>query len=379
MNTKVDNINKTILRQCREQMGYCLSDAKKWVKTIEAMEHGKRQPTWNQLDKLSKRYQVPRWVFCAPALPPQYQFEKSNPAFRQFADSEAAAFKEPKVRYLTAKVGQLRSLMLELQEDNNQPALPFEPPTCSPGVSAAIAAQHTRAWLGVADNVDFVQWRAALEDKGVFVFTTGKYQSWSKIEPDGLRGLAIYHEELPIIIINSSDVNRAQSFTLFHELGHLLKAESNVDDWGEAPQHRVEERWCDEFAGNVLMPPGPFGDAVSRVGKIEGFDMVDALAGIFKVSSYACLVRLRQLNQVDQTCFDTLNRERIEIYKKNKERSKKGRAHRNLAKEKLNQYGRIYTNTIFQSYYNKAIGLHRLCQLFDLKKASYALQLGGLL
>jgi len=48
---------------------------------------------------------------------------------------------------------------------------------------------------------------------------------------------------------------------------------------------------------------------------------------------------------------------------------------RNRADEVLDQYGHIYTRALFQVYHNNEIGLHKLCRLFGLKRASDALQL----
>ena len=51
---------------------------------------------------------------------------------------------------------------------------------------------------------------------------------------------------------------------------------------------------------------------------------------------------------------------------------------RNRPKEVFAQYGRIYSRAIFQAYYNQDLGLKKLCQLFDLKRPSYALEVFSL-
>ncbi len=369
---RVKNINPNVLRQCREQIGISLSDVKKKVKLISTIEQGDGLPTFNQLDILSKLYGVPRWVFVSESLPKQYQFEKVVPAYRQFADAQSELFSDYKIRGLIAVVDRLRDLILELRDETGEPIEPFEPPVLQNDVAPEDAAEQVRAWLGVEENFDLAGWKERLEGENIFIFMTGKYLGWSHVDKYTFRGLSLYHPILPIIIINDSDAKKAQSFTLFHELGHLLRRENALDGWDEG--HRRTEKWCDEFAGNVLMPASPFRNVTQS---INDLDSIKSVAKNFKVSPYACLVRARQLRIIDQVTY--LNFEGILKSEYESSQKKLGETDngppRNRPREVLNQYGHIYTKVIFQAYHNQEIGLHKLCKLFDLKNASYALEL----
>ena len=72
MAKRVENINKDILCQCREQVGMDLFEAEKKVKKIAEIEQGTQKPTFKQLETLAKLYRVPRWVFIAESLPEEY-------------------------------------------------------------------------------------------------------------------------------------------------------------------------------------------------------------------------------------------------------------------------------------------------------------------
>ena len=234
MTTRVKNVNVAILRQCREQLALRLEQVKKSVESIEDIEEGKKCPTFKQLNTLAKMYDVPRWVFVSDQLPSEYNYVKSVPVFRQFAEQDKEAFSDPKVRSVTAQVKQLRELVIELRKDMDEPMEPFCPPEVKiQSSSSTQIAKAIRSWLNVEDNLEFPEWKEKLEEKGVFIFMTDKYKGWSHIEKTVFRGLAIYYPVLPIIIINDSDAYRAYSFTLFHELGHLLKEENDVDSWNE--------------------------------------------------------------------------------------------------------------------------------------------------
>ncbi len=377
MTSRVENINKDILEQCREQLGLGLFEVKKRIKKIAEIEEGEHKPTFKELDTLSELYKVPRWVLVSKKLPDKYQFDKVVPSFRQLANSNEEVFGDSKVRNLIAQVERFRKLILELLADMDETIANFNPPKLNDDSKPEDVAILLRKWLGLSEEmIDFKTWKKLLEKKGIFIFMTSKYKDWSHIEKELLRGLAIYHPTLPIIIINDSDAKKAQSFTLFHELGHLLRKESAIDNW-EGYDRNIE-RWCDNLASNVLMPIKLFQAAVSSIDKL---DTVKTIAKNFKVSPYACLVRLRQLKIISQDIYEDYEaqlQKEYEDLQKILKAKKRGPA-RDRPQEILNQYGHIYTNTLFQAYHNKEIGLHKLTKLFNLKMPSYVLKMEGLL
>lgn len=75
--------------------------------------------------------------------------------------------------------------------------------------------------------------------------------------PPGISGRTWYYDERPQIEISDEIHSRRATFTIAHELGHVL-----VDRWrasSKAPeliprQEALEERLCDRIAGELLMP-----------------------------------------------------------------------------------------------------------------------------
>lgn len=373
MRGRVEDVNINVLRQCREQAGLELEDVGAKLPKIAEMEAGNHKPTFKQLDSLSKLYGVPRWVFISENLPESYRFDKTVPAFRQFATKNAEIFGDPKVRGLIARVERLRNLTLDLLDDMGEVTSEFDPPKIEKASSIESFAKRIRLWLGNPEgHLDFSEWKRLLESKGVFVFLTSKYRGWSHLDKDLVRGMTIYHTILPIIIINDSDAKKAQSFTLFHELGHLLKQESSINGWGH--HQKKMEKWCDEFAGNVLMPAALISPASKN---LEDLNQIKRVAKSFKVSSYACLVRLKQLKVISQTSYESFEAQLNDEYKRLQKKLKEsaGGPARNRPLEALNQYGHIFANVVFQAYHNQEIGLHRLSQFFDLKQPSFVLEL----
>lgn len=367
----VENLNLDILRLCREQIGLTLEAANKKHAFAEEAEEGTKPLTFRQLDQLADLYNVPRWVFLQEELPAKYAYN-TLPAFRRFTGSTDQD-DDYNARSIAVRVGQLRELMIDLQQDLGRPVQHFQPPVSGLGKSPAESAAAVRKWLDVDDKaLEFRGWREKLEEKNIFIFMTSKYRGWSHMQ-SSLRGMSIYDSLLPVIIINDSDTRKAQSFTLFHELGHLLRKESGIDS--QTHNNENAEKWCDEFAGCVLMPE----EQIRRRYSTEpGSDIsvpelkdVDKLARSFKASSYACLVRLHQLRIISRDVYTGLESELVNRYK-NHQKTKKGSAPRNRPGEILQQYGRPLLRALVSAHEEEDIGLHKLCRILSLNNLSHA-------
>lgn len=370
MNT-VENVKIDILRECREQLALGVDNVKKRVASIEKIEAGEKKPTYKQLQTLAQLYKVPDWVFISEQLPDRFKLQAS-PSFRTL--SQQAGVDTHEVRLLIKQVESLRELILDFRGDMGEPVAAWQPPRIS-NDSANMAAK-VRDWLGMEANqsYDFDSIRSKIESQNIFVFLTSKHRGWSHVPMEKFRGLAIHNELLPIIIVNDSDAQKAQSFTLCHELGHLLQKRSSLD---AADVDNDEERWCDQLAGSILMPKEAFLN-VANAARINSLKDLDALARKFQVSSHACLVRLRQLGKISQRQHADLRDAILERIQQ-LQAQPTGSAARKRHEEIFRQYGRLYTHAVWQAYHDKEIGLHKLCKLLELKQAAYALKMKDLL
>ena len=142
--------------------------------------------------------------------------------------------------------------------------------------------------------------RDRIEDRGVFVFFTSRFPSKFYAKDENFRGMAIYNETLPIIIVNSSDAFKAQAFTLLHELGHLLRETTQLTK----DKTIEEENWCNNFASEFLMPKREFLSQVANIFAAEkDYRALRQLASRFGVSVPACLMRLKKLSAINQTAY----------------------------------------------------------------------------
>lgn len=163
--------------------------------------------------------------------------------------------------------------------------------------TVAVRAAALRQSFGLRDtfvppesqnNQVFNFWRGLLEENGVLVFqTTG-------IALDAFRGLSVHHEELPLILVNGADSAAGRTFTLFHEVAHLISRTSGLCALRESVD---EEALANSFAANFLMPESVVRDHLA--GLQDPMAAAEHLASHFKVSPLAAAVRLRRLGIID--------------------------------------------------------------------------------
>ena len=102
-----------------------------------------------------------------------------------------------------------------------------------------------------------------------------------------MRGFAsIEPAAVPAILVNNKDDPRARAFTLLHELGHLILAAR-----GERVGPRTE-RWCESFAGKMLMPTKWLRDQWGASVATTSLGRVHDVALAFRVTPRAAAVRV---------------------------------------------------------------------------------------
>ncbi|MBF2754463.1 MAG: ImmA/IrrE family metallo-endopeptidase [Gammaproteobacteria bacterium AqS3] len=374
MSARVEQANAEVLRQCREQLGFEIDEVARKVKSIAAIEADELKPTFKQLKTLSDLYEVPDWVFISDAIPERFRLT-SSPSYRLF--KKAGAPLNPKVNKLLIRVEQLRELVIDFQEDQDEQSDPFDPPEWTEDVKTM--AKRVREWLeldsGNRRHWSFDELREKLEQKDVFILMTSKYNGpWKFSVEEDFRGLCIFYGLLPIVVINDSDNKKAQSFSLIHELGHLLRRESIFDHKSILDDDKWdrddEERWCDELAEEVLMPyelVNP--NSYRSFNELKDKD-IQVLAKEFMVSPYVFCFRLQSLDLITE---DKANKFKRQIKEKSLSQKASGSVpiSRKRHKEALRQFGSIYTKTVWQAYYDDELDLLRLGKLFELNKLHY--------
>ena len=107
-----------------------------------------------------------------------------------------------------------------------------------------------------------------------------------------LRGVAIIDGSMPIIGINDEDRYPAKTFSIIHELVHIIKRTSTIcnDMYGTFPLDN-EEVFCNSVAGEVLVPRDALMTITDNYTHFS-IDVIDSIANRFSVSSEVIARRL---------------------------------------------------------------------------------------
>lgn len=295
-------INGSTLQWAREAMLVERDELAKAAGTSEdriaEFESGETRPTLRQLETIAKKLDRTLAFFFTPV--PATSDVPETADFRATNGEPIPSLLAREMR----RAEQHRETILEL-EGTPTPVAIVAPVNLR---NVAARAREMRELFGLTEafnppesqeNQVLNFWRGLLEHHGYLIFQT------TRVDLGIFRGLSIYHETLPIILLNGADSNNGKVFTIFHEVAHLANRTSGMCGLEERVN---EEEIANAFAANFLMPKSRIGQIVSEI-KGAAFDRAEAVAGAFKVSILAAGVRLRTLDLIADEELDSIRRE----------------------------------------------------------------------
>jgi len=220
--------------------------------SIERVLAGDGGITFNQLRKIAEHFG--RGVLFFLESGPVDAAQVHTPQFRTLANQKPEL--TPSLKKLIERVEKQRAVYLSLREDLDEAErLLFTPPELARKNSQE-AARIVRKWLGLAEENNFNSYRKAVEAQGVLVFRSNGYSGkWQIPKQNPILGFTLYDSGCPAIFIKKQSLDTQQSFTLMHELGHLLLHKtSSIDDEQDFQSHQGHERDANAFAGHLLVP-----------------------------------------------------------------------------------------------------------------------------
>ncbi len=282
-------VTPEVLCWARESAGYSLEDAASAIKlrwsALEMAENGHDLLTLRQAETLARLYGRP-FATLFLAEPPTEEPQETQ--FRRLPGAPTPPWPAA-MQFLVRRIRERQDAAIELYE-----ALGEAPPWT---IKAAefVAADHAklpdraRKVLGIGRDeqaswtdvyAPLRAWTDALEAQGILVMQDGS------MPVDEMRGFASIDSSVPIVVANTKDDPRARAFTVIHEFGHLVLAANGV------PSDRHTERWCNEFAGEVLMPSDWLAEAFRDSEAPSLLGQVEQVSRTFSVTPLAATVRL---------------------------------------------------------------------------------------
>lgn len=271
-----------------------------------------------------------------------------------------------KLKALIERVEKHRDFYLALREDLEDGDYPrYEEPDVA-GQAPAEAATFARQWLDLGPQNSFDTYRRAVEARGVLVFRSNGYNGkWQIAKESPILGFSLYDPLCPVVVIKKLDRESRQSFTLMHELGHiLLHRESSIDDEGDLNSHQGAERAANAFAGRVLVPDG-FLDAISDSGRpqdVTQFDpWLEQQRHAWGVSTEVILRRLLEAGRLPQSLYTSYRQWRSTVAVAPEEGGARMYRHR----EPRHIFGDTYVRTVLNSLSARNITLAKASSYLD--------------
>ena len=346
-------VEPEMVRWAIAESGYDVNERARLVdrspEDIKAWMHGADQPTLPQLRRLAKQLSRPTALFYL-AEPPRSASVATNlrkaPGLR---DRRLSPREIKTIRWVSRIQKVLSWLRAEEFGDAALCSLPAVPSSMAPSE----AADAFRDWLQVPvdeytrrPRQRLQKWRDLLEGAGIAVF---QFQ----IDRSAIRGFSIWDDNVPVLAVNTAYTPQARTFTLFHEVGHLLRRDGGACA-GFADEVGIE-RWCEQLAAAFLLPAKATrqyaGEVFSRASAAEeSYEQVRKIARHFATSVRATALRLIELGLAEKglcRTVDRLARERFDDFPA--VRPNGGGSGRSAAETRLNHFGSGTVRVLFES------------------------------
>jgi Zn-dependent peptidase ImmA (M78 family) len=381
MGEKLTGVNPKIIQWARERARYSLESVavkfKKDVSVIEKWESGEDFPTYSQLEKLAEIYKRPLALFFFPE-PPLEAEEKQE--FRTLPDFEIENLAADTIYALR----QAKAMQLSLSEINNgiNPSTKkiFQDISVSSSDDLRKLAEQIRNYLNVTleeqltwndQETALKKWRSAVEEAGIFIFK----RSFKQRE---ISGFCLIDIEFPIIYLNNSTEKSRQTFTIFHELAHILLQTNGITKSDDRyinslqGENKYIEIFCNKFAAEFLLPNHVFSEIIRET--IVNDKIISKISSDYKVSREVVLRKLLDNNLISQKEYTLKVREWYsEQVVKSQDKNKKsgGDYYANQA----TYLGENYLKLVFNKYYQGQYDIERVADYLNIKKVAMVEQL----
>jgi Zn-dependent peptidase ImmA (M78 family)/transcriptional regulator with XRE-family HTH domain len=368
-------VQRELLTWARKTAGFEIAQAAKKLQVpptrLEEWEHGDARPSVAQLRKLARVYKRPLGVFYLPEPPPEV------PPLHDFRrlPGEVAGVQSPELRFEIRRARSRRELALDLYKAVGGPPPAFDlSATLSDdreevGIAIrealGIRFEEQIQWTGWYDP--FNAWRSALETVGVLIFQA------TNVAVQEVRGFSIAESPLPAIVVNVKDSPRGRTFTMLHELAHLLIREGGLCDTLEEVQRRPEEQrvevFCNHVAGAALVPrPFLLAEELvrSRSRNTEWPDEdIERLARRYGVSREVLLRRLLTFERITQPFYDRKTRQYREEYLEHAEQRAQGFAPPHQTA--LSAVGPFFARLVLINYHQERITASEVSDFLEVR------------
>lgn len=330
--------------------------------------------TFNQLHKIADYFG--RGVLFFLEKEPIDVAKYRSPQFRTVANQKPDL--TPKIKSLIERIEKQRAIYLSICEDLDSDYTPEFIPPSLPNDNLKEAANITRQWLNLSNQNNFDDYRAAVESKGILVFRSNGYAGkWQIAKENPIIGFELFYSESPVIFVKKVKWETKQTFTLFHELAHLLLHKtSSIDEQQDIDSHRGKEKEANAFTGYLLVTDRLLETIKDSEKPTQASQFDEWLVRPRKtagVSTQTILLRLLELGRLSRDEYRSYEEWWNEQNRSQSQESDGGQ--RKRYREPVQIFGKPYVGAVLEALSNRQITLAKASSYLDNLKIEYLHQL----
>jgi Zn-dependent peptidase ImmA (M78 family)/transcriptional regulator with XRE-family HTH domain len=375
------DVSPDVLIWARRSSGLSLDDAAEkigvLVTELRMWEEGAEEPTLAHLRELARVYKYPLAVMLLPKPPTGIEVLRD---FRLLPENQGRDW-SPALRRQFRRLRYQQQVARELAVTTEEPA---------PSIDVRIAVDESpedigstiRSWLGQEgtessakeERPGLREWTALIEATGILVAQV------EGVPLEEMRGCSISARPYPVIALNGKDAPTGKLFTLFHELAHVLLDEEALCDLADGRSTKptaIErlEHFCNHVSAAVLMPAAVLlaDPTVRQATQSTAWSDAELirLAGLFKVSAEALLLRLVTLGKASMDFYWQRRPFFVARYKHLREVSEAKRKEADGGpspyRMKVRNLGRRYITDVLDAYDRDLIDPSDVSDFLDIK------------
>jgi len=262
------NVNNAVILWARENARMTVADAcnrlgiKDGVKDsaeekLAGYESSNKSPSRSMLKKMSDVYRIPLLAFYLDKPPNRPERGEDFRTVPEDIKEDNAFLVDTLIRNVRSIQSVLKQILIEQEEANSVNFV--DSLSMNDGVLAVANKIKSEISFDLEEYRKkpdhlraFKYLRKISEDAGVFVLLKGNLGSHhSDIEVEAFRGFALADEVVPFVVLNDKDAKSAWSFSILHELAHLVLGRTGIS--GVVNETDIE-KFCNQVASSILIP-----------------------------------------------------------------------------------------------------------------------------
>ena len=287
------------------------------------------RPTFSQAKKMAKCLHIPfAGLYMRPADVPLDKLPKIK-NYRSFPNG--FAMDDSSLNIAIFDLIQAKRFFLEVKSELGEEVPPFVVKINANNGDVIGWANEIRALFNLNMDVQFrttsprklyLYVRQQIENQGVFV------NCFTDVDIEIARAVAFYDDIMPIIGVNEDDRPPAKTFSLIHELTHILKRQSSLcNEMYNSFTKNQEEVFCNAVAGEVLVPQSALKVFLMKwkSDEILSVKNIQEIAKRFSISKEVTIRRLLDIGRIESPAYEAYAEEFQRIYEREREEQKVAR------------------------------------------------------